>query len=99
MNNQTEFVTIKKASALFSIPARRLHYWLQQGKIDGYHAGQGGYAYQTNFGGRVIYHNLVSISSVSSHVITYALKARRDNLASEIGKVLAGQRERRQPLA
>jgi hypothetical protein len=61
----SDFITIKAASNLFNVPVMTLHWALRNNKIDGVHAGTGGDSKVSRLGGRLVYHNLVSVSSVS----------------------------------
>jgi len=60
----SDFITIKAASNLFSVPVMTLHGALRNNKINGIHAGTGGCPKASSLGGRLVYHNLVSVSSV-----------------------------------
>jgi hypothetical protein len=63
-NIMSDFITIKAASNLFNVPVMTLHWALRNNKIDGVHAGTGGDSKASRLDGRLVYHNLVSVSSV-----------------------------------
>ena len=60
----SDFITIKAASNLFNVSIMTLHGALRNNKIDGVHAGTGGCPKASRLDGRLVYHNLVSVSSV-----------------------------------
>jgi hypothetical protein len=60
----SDFITIKAASNLFDVPVMILHWALRNNKIEGIHAGTGGDPKASGLDGRLVYHNLVSVSSV-----------------------------------
>jgi hypothetical protein len=61
----SDYITIKAASNLFNVPTQTLHRALRNNKIDGVHAGTGGDPKVSRLDGRLVYHNLVSVSSVT----------------------------------
>ena len=63
-NIMSDFITIKAASNLFNVPVMTLHWALRNNKIEGVHAGTGGCSKTSRLDGRLVYHNLVSVSSV-----------------------------------
>lgn len=60
----SDFITIKAAANLFDVPVQTLHWALRNNKIDGVHVGTGGDSRVSHLDGRLVYHNLVSVSSV-----------------------------------
>jgi hypothetical protein len=60
----SDFITIKAASNLFNVSIMTLHGALRNNKIDGVHAGTGGDSKASRLDGRLVYHNLVSVSSI-----------------------------------
>jgi hypothetical protein len=60
----SDYITIKAASNLFNVPVMTLHWALRNNKIDGVHAGTGGDSKASRLDGRLVYHNLVGVSSV-----------------------------------
>jgi hypothetical protein len=61
----SDYITVKAAANLFNVPAQTLHWALRSNKIEGVHAGTGGDAKASRLDGRLVYHNLVSVSSVT----------------------------------
>ena len=71
-----DLITVKHASRLFDLPVQSIHYLLRSGKIDGVHVGTAGDAKYSGKDGKLVYHNLVSVSSIDRHV-TSKIQARK----------------------
>ena len=56
-----DLVTLKEAAKLAGVSTGLVHSWMKSNRAAGIHVGQGGYPLSTGVGGRVTYHNLVSI--------------------------------------
>jgi hypothetical protein len=64
-----DLITVKHASRLFDLPVQSIHYLLRSGKIDGIHAGTAGNPRYSGKDGKLVYHNLVSVSSIERHIM------------------------------
>lgn len=64
-----DLITVKHASRLFDLPVQSIHYLLRSGKIDGIHVGTAGDAKYSGKDGKLVYHNLVSVSSIERHIL------------------------------
>ena len=56
-----DLVTLKEAAKLAGVSTGLIHSWMRRNHVAGIHVGQGGHPQSTSIGGRVTYHNLVSI--------------------------------------
>ena len=56
-----DLVTLKEAAKLAGVSRDLIHSWMRRNHVAGIHVGQGGHPQSTSVGGRVTYHNLVSI--------------------------------------
>jgi hypothetical protein len=65
-----DLITVKHASRLFNLPVQSVHYLLRTGKIDGIQVGTGGPGWYSGKDGKLVYHNLVSVSSIERHIMS-----------------------------
>ena len=65
-----DLITVKHASRLFDMPVQSVHYLLRVGKIDGIQVGTAGPGWYSGKDGKLVYHNLVSISSIERHIMS-----------------------------
>jgi hypothetical protein len=63
-----DLITVKHASRLFDLPVQSVHYLLRTGKIDGVQVGTAGPGWYSGKDGKLVYHNLVSVSSIERHI-------------------------------
>jgi len=65
-----DLITVKHAIRLFDMPVQSVHYLLRVGKIDGIQVGTAGPGWYSGKDGKLVYHNLVSVSSIERHIMS-----------------------------
>ena len=65
-----DLITVKHASRLFNLPIQSVHYLLRTGKIEGVQVGTAGPGWYSGKDGKLVYHNLVSVSSIERHIMS-----------------------------